>query len=268
MRDFAQTAEGLGYDYLVFYEHILGTPPGVANRPLRGEYHESFTTMAYLAGVTDTIGFLTAVVVLPLRQTVIVAKQAAEVDILSGGRLRLGVGLGRVPEEYQAAGANYQDRGKRIEEQIALLRALWTQEWVTFKGKWHDTPTIGLTMLPVQQPIPVWMGGTADPMLERVGRLANGYLTTANAAGVERKVELIRESALAAGRDPNDVGLEGGIKTGDGTPAEWVATYHGWEEFGGSSFYVDPGGTEGREVSISYHLDVAKRFMEEVGRAP
>ena len=174
VRDFAQAAEGLGYAHLLVFDHVLGA--GLEHRPgWSGAYaaddpfHEPFVLFGYLAGLTQRIELVTGVLVLPQRQTALVAKQAAEVDVLSQGRLRLGVGVGWNDVEYEALGEDFHDRGRRIEEQVSLLRALWTEPVVDFAGRWHRVPEAGINPLPVQRPIPVWFGGQAEPVLRRVG---------------------------------------------------------------------------------------------------
>ena len=180
VRDFAQTAEGLGYTHLLVFDHVLGA--GLARRPgWRGPYDaETRSTSpsccsAISPALTERIELVTGVIVLPQRQTALVAKQAAEVDVLSGGRLRLGVGVGWNDVEYEALGKNFHDRGRRIEEQIALLRALWTEPVVDFEGRWHRVPDAGINPLPVQRPIPVWIGGQAEPVLRRIGVMGDGW---------------------------------------------------------------------------------------------
>src|SRR5216110_1916665 len=163
IKDYAQTAEGLGYDYLLVYDHVLGAHPTREPR-LTGPYthehpfHEPMVLFGFLAAVTRRLQLTTGVIILPQRQTALVAKQAAEVDVLSGGRLRLGIGVGWNPVEYEALGQDFHNRGRRCEEQITVLRALWTQEVVNFKGQWHQISHAGLNPLPVQRPIPIWIG--------------------------------------------------------------------------------------------------------------
>ena len=178
--DYAQAAEGLGFSHLIVFDHVLGA--NAANRPgWSGAYqhtdsfYEPFALFGYLAGVTRRLELVTAVIILPQRQTALVAKQAATVDVLSGGRLRLGVGIGWNDVEYEALGENFHDRGRRSEEQIEVMRALWTNELVTYEGRWHRITDAGINPLPVQRPIPVWLGGGADPVLRRVARMADGW---------------------------------------------------------------------------------------------
>ena len=178
VRDYAQAAEALGYDHMLFFEHVIGAN---AESPLGRDkpwshttmYHEPFTLFGYLAAATTSIELATCIMVLPLRETALVAKQAAAVDVLSGGRLRLGVGVGLNKTEYEAMGKGLGDRGARIEEQIELLRLLWTNELVTFEGRWHRVTDAGINPLPVQRPIPIWIGGSADRVVRRIGRLAD-----------------------------------------------------------------------------------------------
>lgn len=210
--DFAATAESLGYHHLVAYDHVLGA--STANRPdWRGPYtaeslfHEPFVLFGYLAGFTKTLELVSAVVILPQRQTALVAKQAACVDVLSGGRLRLGVGTGWNAVEYEALAQNFHNRGARSEEQIAVLRALWADEVVSFEGRWHRITEAGLNPLPVNRRIPVWLGGMAPQVIERVGRLADGWFPFHNPK-LGEQLDAVRRAAEAAGRDPAAVGIE------------------------------------------------------------
>ncbi|MDE2969186.1 MAG: LLM class F420-dependent oxidoreductase, partial [Chloroflexota bacterium] len=170
IREFVQAAEELGYEHILAYDHVLGADP--AKHPNWGgaytmdsAFHEPFVLFGYLASVTSTIKLTTGIIILPQRQTALVAKQAAEVDVLSNGRLRLGVGLGWNRVEYEALGQDFHNRGRRVEEQIALMRRLWTEESVDFDGKWHTVDGAGINPMPVQRPIPIWMGGGAEPVL-------------------------------------------------------------------------------------------------------
>ncbi len=181
VRDYAQAAEALGYSHVLAYDHILGANP---DRPggwtgpytYRDPFMEPFLLFTYMAAVTTRLGFIPGILILPQRETTLVAKQAAVLDVLCGGRLRLGVGTGWNEVEYIAAGYDFHTRGARQEEQIEVLRRLWTQELVTFKGRWHDIPDAGLNPLPVQRPIPIWLGGHADVVLRRIARLGDGWL--------------------------------------------------------------------------------------------
>lgn len=214
IRDFAQAVEGLGYDHLVVWDHVFGVNP--AGHPgewlytYQDMFHEPFVLIGYLAGHTERIGFATAVLILPQRQTALVAKQAAEADVLTGGRLRLGVGVGWNSVEYEALGMDFQTRGARIEEQVRVLRALWTQKSVAFHGQWHHIEEAGINPLPVQRPIPIWMGGDADIVLRRIARLADGWFARLGPPSERHRDQLDRLHGyiVEAGRDPKTVGLE------------------------------------------------------------
>src|SRR3970040_304736 len=181
IKDYAQAAEELGNSHILAYDHVIGANP--TSRPgwkppytHLDVFHEPFVLFGYMAGLTTKVAFVTGIIILPQRQTVLVAKQAAALDGLSGGRLRLGIGIGWNPVEYEALGENFQDRGRRSEEQIEVLRALWTKELVTFEGRWHKITDAGLNPLPVQRPIPIWFGGGAEPVIRRIGRLGDGWM--------------------------------------------------------------------------------------------
>jgi probable F420-dependent oxidoreductase len=196
------------------------------------------------------------VLVLPQRQTALVAKQAAEVDVLSGGRLRLGVGLGWNPVEYGALGMNFGDRAARYEEQIELLRLLWTQRSVTFHGRYEHVDAAGLLPMPVQQPIPIWMGGgTSRPVLERIGRIGDGWMCTAAPGyGLEEAVEIIHAAAIDAGRDPSEIGLQGGVMIGAAVDRDRIRRHlDKWERAGASHAVISAIGS-GR--SPQQHIDV------------
>ena len=209
---FATTAESLGYDHLLAYDHVLGA--NTASRPdwqgpytMNSMFQEPLVLFAYLAGLTKTLEFASGVIILPQRQTALVAKQAACVDVLSNGRLRLGIGTGWNDVEYEALGENFNNRGKRSEEQIDLLRRLWADEAVTYDGEWHKITDAGLNPLPVNKSIPIWLGGMAPQVIDRVGRLADGWFPFAN-KDLANQIEQVREVARTAGRDPDSIGIE------------------------------------------------------------
>jgi probable F420-dependent oxidoreductase len=260
LRAFAQGAEALGFDYIVLYEHVVGTTPvarpGRESHPAEKPYREVFTTMAFIAGVTERIGLSTAVLVLPQRQTVLAAKQAAEVDALSGGRLRLGVGVGRNNHEYAALGADFATRGRRIEEQVALMRALWTQDWVSFHGNEHQLEGVSLTVPPVQRPIPVWFGGSSAPVLRRIGRIGDGWIPSSRVDNLAQEKALLREAALEAGRDPDAIGMEGRVELPEGGPDEWRGTLAWWDEQGATHVKVHLG-----ERPLEAEMERASRFI-------
>ncbi|MGH7769619.1 MAG: LLM class F420-dependent oxidoreductase [Candidatus Binatia bacterium] len=263
-RDFAQAAESLGYDHILTYDHVVGANP--ASRPgwkppytHKDMFHEPLVLFGYLAGVTKKIGLTTGVIILPQRQTVLVAKQAAEVDVLSGGRLRLGVGIGWNPVEYEALGENFADRGRRSEEQIEVLRALWTRELVTFKGRWHTITDAGINPLPVQRPIPIWLGGSAEPVLRRVGRLGDGWFPLAEPGDkVGAMIERIRTYAKETGRDPSAIGIEGRVSAADDSPDKWREAVAHWKNLGAT--YAAVNTMKAGLSTPAAHIDAIRRF--------
>jgi probable F420-dependent oxidoreductase len=218
IRHFAEQVEALGYQHLLAYDHVLGADRSVHTDwdrayDVDSPFHEPLTLFAYLAGVTISLEFVSGVVILPQRQTVLVAKQAAQIDVLSGGRLRLGVGLGWNRVEYEALGEDFTNRGKRSEEQIELLRALWTQRSVTFDGRFHRVTGAGIAPLPVQRPIPLWVGPTsAEVGFRRAGRLADGWFAQVQPGPeLDERRAIVAQAAREAGRDPDSLGFEGRV---------------------------------------------------------
>jgi len=273
VRDYAQTAEGLGYSHIVAYDHVLGANP---DRPggWRGPYtHENpfiepFVLFSYMAGLTETIEFATGIIILPQRQTALVAKQAATLDVLSGGRLRMGVGLGWNEVEYEALGENFHNRGRRIEEQVDLLRQLWTKRLVTFKGRWHTVSDAGLNPMPVQQPIPLWFGAKAEPALRRAARLADGWMVTGadTAEKAAPLLETIEQGLADAGRDRSQFGVEARLGYGDGDAAALEQQARAWEELGATHLSLNT-------MYLGYetpqqHLQAIQHFAKLMGLTP
>lgn len=272
IKDFAQAVEGMGYDHIFIADHVLGADPQHHSHPSLQSYshesvvHEVMTTMGFLAGVTKSVGLASGILILPQRQAALVAKQAAEVDVLSGGRLRLGIGVGWNDVEYEALGQDFHNRGRRSAEQIALMRALWTQEVVNFEGQWHRVSNAGLNPLPVQRPIPVWLGGGTqgnEPVLRRIARMADGWCPgfSPDAAGQEL-VQKVRGYMEEAGRDPTDLDLEGRIWTAGKQPEDWLGEAKLWEEMGATHLVVET--RKGGIDSLEDRLDVIRRFKEAV----
>ncbi len=269
IRDYAQAVEGLGYSHLVVFDHVLGADP--ARRPgwsgytSRDMFHEPFVLFGYLAALTH-LELLPAVIILPQRQTVLVAKQAAEVDVLTGGKLRLGVGVGWNPVEYEALGMNFHTRGRVEEEQIEVLRLLWSQEIVSYKGQFHTITEAGLNPLPVRRSIPIWMGGRADALLRRTARLGDGWLPQGKPdermrEAVERLQSYIRE----AGRDPSKVGIEARMNAREGDLDEWVRQTEGWQDLGATHISINTMGAGFK--SPGEHIEAIRRYKEAVGHA-
>jgi probable F420-dependent oxidoreductase len=253
VRAYGERVEELGYSHILIYDHVVGADPAV-HRGWNGPYdvhttfHEPFVMYGYLAAVTRSLELVTGVIILPQRQTVLVAKQAAEVDLLSGGRLRLGVGVGWNAVEYEALGENFGNRGKRSAEQIELLRRLWTEQTVTFDGEFHHVTGAGIAPLPVQRPIPVWLGAASPPAYRRAGRVADGWFPMMGPGPALDEARAIVEcAALEAGRDPATIGMEGRVDwRGD---ADAVAgQVKQWFEAGASHMSVNTMGAGLRTV--------------------
>jgi probable F420-dependent oxidoreductase len=268
VRDYAQAAEGLGYTHLLAYDHVVGAD--ITNRPdWRGPYttaslfHEPFVLFGYLAGLTTRLEFVPGVIILPQRQTVLVAKQAAEVDVLTGGQFRLGIGIGWNEVEYEALNEEFRNRGKRSEEQIAVLRALFTDEVVTFHGKWHHIEAAGLNPMPVQRPIPIWIGGSSEATLKRVGEMGDGWFPQRPPDETARAmVEKTREYARAAGRDPAAIGYEARVSIAGTTPDEWARQVEGWRAIGATHLTVNT--MKAGLNTPQEHIDAIRRFKESV----
>ncbi len=238
VRDYVQAAEEIGYGHLVIYDHVLGADPdrpgGWHGRPYDKDslFHEPLVLFGYLAGLTERIELVTGILILPQRQTALVAKQAAEVDILSRGRLRLGVGTGWNEVEYEALGENFHDRGKRQEEQIALLRELWANETVSFDGKWHTVTQAGLNPRPGRR-IPVWFGGGADAVIERAARIGDGWFPIFGPDDRARAaLDTLRGHLEQNGRDPASFGIQTQSFAARGNPDDWRKQVERWRELG------------------------------------
>ena len=265
IREYSQAAEQLSYQHILAYDHVLGANP--ASRPgwrppytHQSTFHEPFVLFGYLAGLTKTIEFVTGVLILPQRQTALVAKQAAALDLLSGGRLRLGIGIGWNPVEYEALGENFTNRGRRSEEQVELLRRLWTQELVNFDGRWHKISDAGINPLPVQQPIPIWFGGGHDRVLRRLARLGDGWFPQLSPERCRAAIEKITTYAREAGRDPKTIGIEGRMTISAESVDTWHEQIQAWKEVGATHLSVN---TMNAGLSNpAAHIDAIRRFRE------
>src|SRR5271166_3812350 len=214
VRAWAQRAGELGFTHVLAYDHVAGADPAVHTGwdgpyDVHTTFHEPMVLYGYLAAVTS-MELVTGVIILPQRQTVLAAKQAAEVDLLTGGKFRLGVGIGWNRVEYEALGQDFSTRGKRLEEQITLLRRLWTEQTVTFSGTFDRITGAGLAPMPVQRPIPVWVGAQSPRAYRRAGRLADGWFPQmAPGPQLDEARRIVAEAAAQAGRDPASLGMEG-----------------------------------------------------------
>ena len=238
MRDYAQCAEALGFTHIGADDHVIGPNP---NRPggwngwvtFRTPFTEPFVLFSFMAAVTRQIEFETCVLLLPQRQTVLAAKQAAGLDLLSGGRLRLGLGIGWNEVEYASLGENFHNRGKRVEEQVALLRRLWTEAHVDFQGSWHHIPDAGINPLPIQRPIPIWFGGQSEPVIRRCARIADGWMPLYTSPEQARPgLELLERCLAENGRSRSEFGLEARLPYGNGDPEAWSLQLKDWESAG------------------------------------
>ncbi len=277
--EFARVVEAMGFDHLFVADHVLGADPKFHSHPSLANYsheavvHEALTLMAYLAAVTSRLTLATGILILPQRQTALVAKQAAQIDVLSGGRLRLGIGVGWNAVEFEALNETFENRGRRSAEQIEVLRALWTQPVVDFGGKYHRISHAGLNPMPIQRPIPIWFGvGSRDhavppeAALRRIARLADGWSPnlTPDIQG-QAIVARVHGYAREAGRDPAKLPLEGRIRLAGQGPDGWEKQVNAWKALGATSVIAEP-----RGAGLSFpdgHLDVLRRFKETVKEA-
>ena len=243
IRDWAQAAEDLGYAGIEVADHVFGATARDGWTPLYNEtdpFHETFVTLGFLAAVTKTIRLSSGVLILPQRQTGLVAKQAAEADILCGGRLRLGVGVGWNFVEYQALGMDWSTRGARQAEQIAVLRRLWTEDVVTFRGRFHDLKEVSIIPAPIQRPIPIWLGGSSDAAVKRAARLGDGWMPIMAPEEAEPKIAALREHLEAFGRNRASFGIEGWLRMQAADPAHWAVAADGWRRLGADLVMLYP----------------------------
>ena len=275
VRDFAQAVEAAGFDYLIAYDHVTGAhpdrfagvtipnfaaPPYVHDSP----FHEIFTLFAFLAGVTRRLELVTSVLVLPQRQTALVAKQAAEVDLLSGGRLRLVVGVGWNFAEYASLGAEFGSRGRRLEEQLLVIRRLWTEPLVSFEGRFHLLDRVAIAPRPARA-LPIWIGGgVGDVLLRRLARLADGWMPLLPVGDdPEAAVGRLRAVLKEEGRDPGSFGLDARLRA-TGGPADWVAGARRWQALGATHVCLN---AVVKGTAPMAQLDTAMRMKRVIGDA-
>ncbi|MEV0307711.1 LLM class F420-dependent oxidoreductase [Nonomuraea fuscirosea] len=243
VRAYGQRVQELGYRHVMAFDHVVGADPAVHEGwdgpyDVRTTFHEPMVLFGYLAALTS-LELVTSIVILPQRQTVLAAKQAAEVDLLTGGRFRLGVGIGWNPVEYEALGEDSGNRGRRVEEQIELMRRLWTEQSVTFEGEFHRVTGAGIAPLPVRRPIPVWIGGQSPAAYRRAGRLADGWFPQMSPGQeLDEAKAMVEQAAARAGRDPATLGMEGRVSW-RGDPDELAETARRWEASGATHLAVN-----------------------------
>jgi probable F420-dependent oxidoreductase len=257
VRAYGERVQELGFAHVLAYDHVVGADPDV-HRGWRGPYdvsttfHEPFVLFGYLAAVTS-LELVTGIIILPQRQTVLAAKQAAEVDLLTDGHFRLGVGIGWNAVEYEALGKDFSNRGERLEEQVVLLRRLWTERTVTHEGVHERVTGAGLAPLPVQRPIPVWFGAVAERALRRVGRLADGWFPQVPPGPkLDEARAIVRGAAVDAGRDPDALGMEGRISWDEGDVDKLVRQAGRWRDADATHLAVNTMGA--RLGSVDGHL--------------
>jgi probable F420-dependent oxidoreductase len=259
IRDFAQTMEGLGYDYILTYESLIDKK---SDKPPVG-WHEPFSLISYIAGCTTKLGFATGITVLPSRQTVLIAKQAAQIDLLTQGRLRFGVAVGESKAEYQAMGIDMNERAQRIDEQITVLRKLWSEPFVSFEGDYHSMENIGIYPRPVQEPIPIWLGGYVDSVLRRIAKMGDGWMMyDETQQTAKEKIAKLHQYIDEAGRKREDVALNiVGIEIGE--EQNWKKLISEWAELGVT--YFDVSTWKSGFTTWEEHLTALIKFKEAIG---
>jgi probable F420-dependent oxidoreductase len=266
IRDWAQAAEELGYATIEVPDHVFGATARDGWTPRYDEkdpFHETFVTLGFLAAVTKKIRLSSGILIAPQRQTGLIAKQAAEVDLLSGGRLRLGIGGGWNHVEYEALGADWKTRGARQAEQAEVLRRLWTEDVVDFDGRFHHLKGVNIVPPPVQRPIPIWFGGSSEAVVKRAARLGDGWMPImAPDAEAEQKLAMLREEISSAGRDPAKFGIEGWMRMNDDDPKAWGAAADGWRRLGADFVMLYP---MWRAPKLDDQIDMLRRFREVAG---
>ena len=268
IKDYAQSVEGLGFKHILAYDHVLSAD--LANRPdwtgsysLQDPFHEIFVLFGFFAAITQKVELVTGVLILPQRQTALVAKQAAAIDVLSGGRLRLGVGVGWNRVEYDGLDKDFTNRGHRCEEQIALMRALWTNQSISFDGRWEQIDEAGINPLPIQRPIPVWIGGYVDDTLKRVARIGDGWFPWREPNDLMKDmVGRLRQYTEEAGRSFDEIGLEPQLNVGQGTPDEWHVFIDGWRALGAT--HLDLGTMKNGFTTPKQHIEALERAAKEL----
>jgi probable F420-dependent oxidoreductase len=264
IRRYVETAVQCGYDYFLAYDHVLGAD--TTNRPNWTGYtkdhifHEIFTLFGYVAALAPDLELVTSVVILPQRQTALVAKQAAQIDILTGGKFRLGVGVGWNAVEYEALGEDFSNRGRREVEQIDVLRKLWMDPVITYRGEYHSITEAGLNPLPLQRPIPVWIGGATEIPIKRAARIGDGWFPMGILDDAQRaKLRLLHETALEAGRDPASIGIDARIDTFRSGEENWEQNVAAWKDAGATHLSIN---SMNLGLDVEGHCDLIRRFAD------
>jgi probable F420-dependent oxidoreductase len=269
IRTYATAVQDLGYTHILAYEHVVGADPEhysgwTGPYTIHTQFHEAMVLFGYLAAITS-LELVNGILILPQRQTVLVAKQAAEVDILTGGKYRMGVGVGWNPVEYEALGQDFSRRGKRIEEQIELLRRLWTEPNVTHAGTFDKITAAGLAPMPVQRPIPIWMGADTPPAFRRVGRMADGWFPQMRPGpDLVAAKRIVDDSAREAGRDPDTIGMEGRISYGPHGSGAVADEAFEWERVGATHVCINTMGA--KLPNVDEHIAALRAVAGKVGR--
>ena len=232
VREYAQAAEAAGYHFVEAPDHVLGAREG--DRTGSGLYYDPFVLFGYLAGCTTKLGFSTGVLILPQRQTVLVAKQAACLDVLCGGRFRLGIGVGWNEVEFIGLNENFYNRGRRSAEQVEIMQKLWAEPYVTFKGRWHTIEDAGINPRPASGKVPVWFGGHHERTLERIAKCGDGWMPNAYPPGGEARAAIatLQRYAEEVGRDPATIGIDTRVSAGAGAEDEWRGEVRFWKSIG------------------------------------
>jgi probable F420-dependent oxidoreductase len=271
IRAYTLGAERLGFSHLLAYDHVLGADPAIHEGwdgpyDVNTTFHEPMVLFGYLAAMTS-MELVTGIIILPQRQTALVAKQAAEVDLLSGGNFRLGVGLGWNAVEYEALGQRFSNRGVRMVEQVALMRRLWTEPAVTHQGTYEQVTGAGLAPLPIQRPIPVWFGASSERALRRSGQLGDGWFPQAPPGPkLEWARDIVEKGAVEAGRDPSALGMEGRVSWKPGDSQKLVEQVGQWRDAGSTHLSINTMGA-GLE-SVEAHLAALHEAAEVLGIGP
>jgi len=267
IRDWAQAAEDLGYAYIEVADHVFGATARDGWTPRydeRDPFHETFVTLGFLAAITKRIRLSSGILIAPQRQTGLIAKQAAEVDLLSGGRLRLGIGNGWNHVEYEALGSDWKTRGARQAEQAKVLRQLWSGDVVDFDGRFHHMKGVTIVPPPVQRPIPIWFGGSSDAVVKRAARLGDGWMPIMPPdVEAAQKIEMLRREIGSHGRDPAKFGLEGWLRMQEADPQQWGEAAQGWRRLGADFAMLYP---MYRIPKFEEQIETLRRFKDVAGK--